>query len=112
MKPEWFIIIENHQEGPFSLLDLKRDPRFTPDTLVWKRGFTEWVAARFIAELQQIFKDEPEGEPLHEGTKKITLSPLGQDQATLTMRQDPFQFLLWILLFFLILIYTLYQFYN
>jgi hypothetical protein len=109
---EWFIIIENRQEGPYSLIDLKRDMRFTPDTLVWKKGFQEWTAARFVIEMQKIFKDEGEAKALHESDKGNGAEPdLGQDQATLAMQQDPYQLFLWILLLLIILFYIFYQLY-
>ena len=107
---EWFIIIGNHQEGPYSVKDLKLDPRITPDTLVWKKGFKEWIPARFVAELEQIFKDEPEGKALHEKPRATNNFELGQEQAALTLRQDPYPFLLWFLLIILILFYAFYQF--
>lgn len=107
---EWYIILENCQEGPYSLQNLKGDYRFTPDTLVWKKGFKEWTPARLVSEMQWVFKDDPESRPLHQKPKKNGLEPdLGQDQATLALQQDPYQIYLWILLFLLILFYTLYQ---
>lgn len=109
---EWFIMIENQQLGPYSLLDLKNEPRFTPDTLVWKRGYPEWTKARFILEMQKLFKDEPESRPLHEPKKNNGVeSDLQQSQAALTMRQDPYQFMLWILLVLLMIFYAFYYFY-
>ncbi len=107
---EWFIIVEHQQEGPYSLQDLKRDRRFTPDTLVWKKGFQEWIPARFIPEMKLIFKDEPKVKALHESEKGNALeSDLGQ--ATLAMQQDPYQFWLWLLVFLLVILYTFYQLY-
>lgn len=105
---EWFIIINNQQMGPYRLLDLKKHPQFTPDTLVWKKGFKEWMKARFAPELQDLFKDDPEPRPLHESDKgKTVIRDAGQEnQATLTLQQDPYQFLLWILLFLIIVFYT------
>jgi hypothetical protein len=109
---EWFIIIENQQLGPYSLLDLKKEPRFTPDTLVWKKGYKEWTKARFILELQKLFKDEPKPRALHEPKKSNGIeSDLQQSQAALTLQQDPYQFLLWILVLLLIIFYTFYRFY-
>lgn len=109
----WYIIVDNHQEGPFSLLDLKDDARFNPDTLVWKKGFSEWVAARHVPELDAAFEDEPEPEPLHQKPKLAPLNQdLGQEQATLIMQQDPYQFILWLLVFLLVIVYALYQLYN
>lgn len=105
---EWFIIVEQKQEGPFKIGDLKRDPRFTPDTLVWRKGFTEWTPARFVPELQDIFKDGNTS-PNVQDRDRATLSP---GQAILTLQQDPYPSFLWLLLFLLIVFYTLYQIYE
>lgn len=111
---EWFIIVENRQEGPYSLFDLKNDRRFSPDTLVWKKGFKEWVAARNVAEIAEVFKDEPPSQTIQGLRQEKTLgSDLGKEsQLTLTLQQDPYQFILWILVVLLILIYTYYQFFD
>lgn len=107
---EWFVIVDHQQCGPFSLFDLKRKSWFTPDILVWKKGFKEWIQARFIPEMKSLFKDEPENdkkrdvEDQKEGKKDLHNESL----VALTMQQDPYQFILWILLILLILIYTLY----
>lgn len=103
---EWFIIIDNQQVGPYALSQLKKHPKFTPDTLVWKKGFKEWTKARFVPELQELFKDDPEPCTLHQD-KGALKGDLGQEsQATLTLQQDPYQFLLWILLLIIVLFYT------
>jgi len=111
---EWFIIVENRQEGPFSLLDLKRNPRFTPDTLVWKKGFKEWTAARDVSEIAEVFKDEIPSKALHAPHEGKPLdSDIGQEnQATLTLQQDPYPLILWILIAVLIIIYTYLQFFD
>ena len=110
---EWFVIIENQQLGPYSLLDLKREARFTPDTLVWRKDFKEWIKARFVPELRILFKDEPDSSifPISPRTGTVE-SDLQQSQATLTLQQDPYPFILWILLFLLLIFYTLYRFYH
>lgn len=109
---QWFIIVDNQQLGPYSLLDLKREPGFNPDTLVWKKGFKEWTKARFVLELQKLFKDDSDSHTIHTPKKSDLESKLQESQDVLTMQQDPYQFLLWILLFFLIIFYTFYRFYN
>ncbi len=58
---EWYCLFRGRKEGPYSFLELKRHPRLTPDTLVWKKGFHEWVRAGQVRELQKIFKDEKRG---------------------------------------------------
>lgn len=115
LEKEWFIFIENQPEGPYNLIDLKQDHRFTPDTLVWKKGFAEWIPARFIAELQDVFKDESTHEAANEPDKNNDRinSDLGQqDQLTLILHEDPHQFFLWVLILLIMVFYTLYQFYK
>ncbi len=58
---EWYCLFQGRKEGPFSVDELKKHPRFTPDTLVWKKGFKEWVRARDVKELDRVFKDEKKG---------------------------------------------------
>lgn len=109
---EWFILIEHQQIGPFKTSDLKQHPLFTPDTLVWKKGFKEWIKARFIPELQDLFKDDPQSSPLLEENGKGLKTEVGQEsQATLTLQQDPYQFLLWILLLLIVIYYTFFYHY-
>lgn len=109
---QWFIIVENQQLGPFSLQDLKREPRFTPDTLVWKKDFKEWIEARFVLELQKLFKDDPDPHSVYQPPQeKGQKGDFHDNQDVLTMQQDPYQFILWVVLLFLILFYTFYRFY-
>lgn len=105
---EWFIIIDNRQEGPYSIQDLKRDLRFTPDTLVWKQGFIKWLPARAVQEIAEVFEDETESQTTQKPNFNHPVgSDLGQEsQATLTLRQDPYQFFLWVIVLLLIIIYT------
>lgn len=111
LKKEWYIIVDNRQEGPFSLMDLRRDPRFTPDTLTWKKNFKEWIAARYVPEMREVFADEViRKPPLKPAIPKGLDSDLGQEsQATLTLQQDPSQMILWILVILLIFLYTYFQ---
>ena len=108
MIKEWFVILEGRQEGPYSFLELSRDRRITPDTLVWKKGFDKWAAIRYVRELKKIFDDKPEGQPLHE-KPKLKPSLLDVDQDTLALSQDPFQFALWVIVILLILLYLFYR---
>lgn len=109
---EWFIIIQNQQAGPYSLSDLRKEPSFNPDTLVWRKGFQEWIQARFIPEMQDVFKDLPQGQSIHESGEKGLKEDVGQEsQMTLSLQQDPYQFLLWLLLLLLIFFVAFYQAY-
>lgn len=102
----WFIIIENRQEGPYSILDLKNDHRFTPDTLVWKVGFKEWMLARNVNEIAKAFKDEPSSRPFQKPIQDKGVSSDVGKEVTLALHQDPYQWILWILIFLLIIFYV------
>ncbi len=110
----WFIIVENQQKGPYSLFDLKRNRCFTPDTLVWKKGFQEWIPARFVPELKTLFKDEPESKGLHdkEDGKGLKSNSVQEAQATMALQQDPYQIILWLIVLLLIVLYAFYRFYE
>lgn len=108
MNKIWFIWIDGMKEGPYNAIDLKRDPRITPDTLVWKEGFKEWKAIRHVGELKEIFKDKPESKPLHENTP-LPIGKGAPEEEALTLQNDPFQFYLWLLVIVLITLYLFYQ---
>lgn len=40
--------------GPFTMQELQ-SKNLTPETLVWKEGLVDWVPARNLAELEQLF---------------------------------------------------------
>lgn len=104
----WFIILDNKQEGPYSLFDLKNDRRFTPDTLVWRNGFKEWMLARNVKEIADVFKDNEPSKAIHEPFKGKKVTPDIGKEVTLALNQDPYQWMLWILIFVLIIFYIIY----
>jgi hypothetical protein len=106
MEKIWYISINNIQEGPYSVEDLKWDRRVTPDTLVWREGFPHWIPIRDVPELRSIFKDEVEEEA--ELEKKF--DRLGVNEIALAYQQDP-NTIFWLIVVILALIYSLYQFY-
>lgn len=109
MEKVWYILIDGKKEGPFSLPELKRHFRVTPDTLAWKEGFKEWVPIRHILELRDIFKDEEQ--PLSENEEEIKGKAVEMTPAeTLAMRSDPPSFYFWLIIALLVLSYALYVF--
>ncbi|MEI6531768.1 MAG: DUF4339 domain-containing protein [Chlamydiota bacterium] len=54
----WYILIENQEEGPYSLQDLKKDRRLTPFVLVRKSGSKRWYPIGRVKALKAVFKDE------------------------------------------------------
>ncbi len=109
MNKIWFVSINNTQEGPYSVEDLQRDVRITPDTLVWREGFPRWIAIRNIPELRKIFKDE-ENDTDEEEDKTKKPSRIPYEEMALDYQQDP-NTIFWIIVVVLALIYSLYQFY-
>ncbi len=108
---EWFIQIEGKQEGPFSFEELKRDRRITPDTLVWKAGFSNWLPIRKVAELRDLFKDEENENSSDEENedKARTLSKKSLDNDVLTLQYDPSHWIVWLIIILIILLYVLFR---
>lgn len=91
----WYIKIHGTREGPYSVLDLRRDRRITPDTLVWRQGFDRWQQMRYVPELQAVFDD-----PGSDRDEKIVFPPFpDDDEIVLDMRanKDPHRWLWWVL---------------
>jgi len=52
----WYIAIGGQQQGPFSQAQIQQGLAtgiYTPDTLVWRQGFANWLAMAQVPELQQ-----------------------------------------------------------
>jgi GYF domain 2 len=108
MEKIWYIILEGRKLGPFSVQDLKRDSRISPDTLVWKEGFEDWVPIKEVPELRAVFKDQDE-EP-EEEEEEGALPP--EEELTLQMKEEPPSFLpLVILLTLCVMVYLLIKYY-
>lgn len=105
----WYILINNKREGPFSIIELKRDSRLTPDTHVWRDGWTSWQKVRDVPELEELFHDDEEPDlkklPIKNGITKAN-----QDELVLDMGQQP-PYLLWVLLAAIIVLYVVFQLY-
>lgn len=54
----WYILIENQEEGPYSIRDLRLDKRITPFTLVRKVGSKKWLPIGKVKVLKVVFEDE------------------------------------------------------
>lgn len=104
---EWYIKINNHEEGPFTLAQLKRDMRITPDTLVWKKGFKRWKQIREVKELSKLFKDEEK--PPEKKKKGDNGSKIKKGDEVIAIPYDPFQFWWLLVILILLVFYTLYR---
>jgi hypothetical protein len=120
MEKVWFISIEDNVEGPFSLEDLKKDLRITPDTLVWKEGFTKWLLLKDVPEAADVFKDEVSPDSLDEPVNPASETDhnqlampnkLANGELVLPPQAlPPFPF--WIFLIIFLIVYTLYLIQN
>lgn len=53
MLPQYYIVVNNLQEGPFSKEDLK-SKNLTPSTLIWREGLPQWVKLENFPELADL----------------------------------------------------------
>ncbi|MDE6296861.1 MAG: GYF domain-containing protein [Muribaculaceae bacterium] len=53
---QYYIIVNGSQLGPYSIEEL-RYQGLTPESMVWREGLSEWVAASTLAELSAILYD-------------------------------------------------------
>lgn len=106
----WFIQINGKEEGPYTIQELKNDSRITPDTLVRKIQSDDWKPARYVLELQEIFKDEKPNETQEEESKKAGIEGAAlNDLVVLSLKENTPNFLFWIVITLLVLSYILYQ---
>lgn len=100
----WYIKIHGSREGPYSIMDLRRDKRITPDTLVWRQGFDRWQKIRYVPELKAVFEDS---ESTNEPRGKFKFPEVPSDEEIVLDAQegrDPNRWL-WIVLIAILLFY-------
>jgi hypothetical protein len=107
MEKIWYIRFGSIQEGPYSVRDLKRDPRVKPDHLVWRKGFTQWVPIRNVRELKEVFEDEER--PEEEENKDLPATRFQLDELALDMNQEPPHFYYWYIFILLALLAVVLQ---
>lgn len=105
----WFIQIDGKREGPYSFKDLRCDTRVTPDTLVWKEGFSGWKRIRNVPELKKLFEEQEDENTSDESDVLHAKKGLGED-LVIDMGQEP-PYLFWLLILILILTYIIMQFF-
>lgn len=75
MEREWHVLIDKKRYGPYTFENVKtyvKEGRVRPDTLVWKKGYQQWLPASKAPELRDLF-----------GTPK-PVNPKGETQEDLT----------------------------
>lgn len=66
-EPSYYLFVNDQQVGPVGQSELLSHG-LTPSTMVWKEGFTDWLPARDVPELQLILPEDMEEE--NEETEK------------------------------------------
>ena len=51
----YYMVVDEKSTGPFTLDEITLHPALTPETLVWKPGIENWVAAASLPELSPAF---------------------------------------------------------
>jgi hypothetical protein len=103
-KKEWFLLVAGRKEGPYSFGDLRRDPRVTPDTLVWKKGRKGWVKAGKIPELRSLFEEEEADSEEERPDFPAAISPEGM---VIGMEGQEPPFFLWTIVLAILFTYLL-----
>lgn len=58
----YYLIINENQKGPFAREELLAQG-LTPTTMVWRDGMADWLPANEVAELQDLFYQQPQSQP-------------------------------------------------
>lgn len=103
----WFILIGGKKEGPYSISQLRSHPKLTPDTLVWRKGFSKWIPIAQVKELKEVFRDDKKKKRPDDKKKDLKLSYV---LAKTNHHFNPKPFFWWLLLLSLVLFYVLYRF--
>jgi hypothetical protein len=108
MNKEWFILIEDLEEGPYSSQDLVADYRVTLETLVWKEGFPKWIPVLQVYELRQMIEKRPQAFASQDSDNTDDM-PMSIDAIALEASGDPSNKTFIFLILFVIAIYLIYK---
>lgn len=111
MNKIWYILINQKEEGPFSVRELKQDKRITPDTLARKINWDQWRAIREIPELKGLFREYEPPTQTDEEEKKGADKQIAQDELVLDFGEEP-PYLLWVLIALISLLYVFFRLYT
>lgn len=106
----WFLYIDDHEEGPFSFLELSRDERLTPETFAWKEGMEEWLPIREIDELKDLTCQE-KSDSDEEVYELDELKPVSDDELVLELKSGRPSPIFWLLLILTVLMYVYYEYF-
>lgn len=101
----WFLLVKGERFGPFTLAEVRRHPLLKPKILVWKKGYKDWVEARKVPELKDLF--EKEQEEVSDESNKLKVIP----PEVLAVQAPSPNFFMWALIALVMLVYVFYQIY-
>lgn len=52
---QYYMVVNEQQAGPFTLEEIIAHSHLSPETLVWKPGYDNWLAAKNFPELEAVF---------------------------------------------------------
>ncbi len=105
----WYLYIDDHQEGPFTYLELSKDDRLTPETFAWKEGMEDWKP---IAEIEELKKLVDPGKHEEEGSLEFEEpAPAPDEEIVLEMKDGGPPPYLWIVIILIVLFYALYEYF-
>ena len=77
---QYYMVVDEKSTGPFTLAEIILHPKLTPQTLVWKPGIENWVAAESLPELAPTFARQKQQEQYQTPPEYTPPRPEGQNQ--------------------------------
>ena len=117
MERVWLIRIGETNKGPYNILELRCHPTVTPETWVWREGWTEWKRMGSVPELKIVFQDSKPLEGVDSEEEVVSSSSKPKDSLKETLALDLKNsdgyppFILWLIIMILIMIIVYYRLY-
>ena len=87
---QWYLNINDQQTGPFETAQAREMAQKHPNAYCWREGFTEWVAARQIAELNQTSPTQAAPPPMRTSrADEIDYKIFGAEMQFVEVELDP-----------------------
>lgn len=90
----WYLAINGQQQGPFSQTRIQQglaSGLYTPDTLVWRQGFANWIAMGQVPELMQPTFSPPPMHPAATPAHEIDYQIHGNEMQFVEIELDPYE---------------------
>ncbi|MEE2903102.1 MAG: AgmX/PglI C-terminal domain-containing protein [Myxococcota bacterium] len=90
---EWYLAIDDEQVGPLTLSDARDALSKTSsgeETLCWKQGMANWLAAKFVSELRFLVEPEPFDHMAVRDSDALAYGKAGVSESFIAPDDDPF----------------------